>query len=123
MGGGQKARCSWADDIGSVYAIRTTRSLEDIGLFGKGKSGISADDKEHHARYTKGELRKLWNDGIWKGAAMEIGVISAMGIGAIVVLAAPVLVWALVVTGLRQVTKNARNERQRDMQPGKVDAA
>jgi len=50
------------------------------------------------------------------------GLIGAVGIGVIVALAAPVLVWALVVTGLRQVAKeNAHSERQREMQPGKID--
>ncbi len=53
----------------------------------------------------------------------NLGLIGAVGVGVVVALAAPVLVWALVVTGLRQVAReNAHSERRRDMQPGKVDA-
>jgi hypothetical protein len=52
----------------------------------------------------------------------DFGLISAVSVGAAVALAAPVLVWALAVSGLRQVAKrNARSERQRDIQPGKAD--
>jgi hypothetical protein len=67
------------------------------------------------------ELRKQCER---KGAAMaNVEMISAMVIGVVVALAAPVLIWALVVTGVRQVTKkNSRGARQNDVQASKAEA-
>ena len=43
----------------------------------------------------------------------SVGLVAAVGIGAIVTLSAPVLVWALVVAGLVRVAKeNALADRQ-----------
>ncbi|MGD2103657.1 MAG: hypothetical protein PVJ55_00895 [Anaerolineae bacterium] len=53
----------------------------------------------------------------------NVEMISAMVIGVVVALAAPVLIWALVVTGVRQVTKkNSRGARQNDVQASKAEA-
>jgi hypothetical protein len=53
----------------------------------------------------------------------NLSLIGAVGIGAVVTLAAPVLVWALVATGLRQVAgKNARTEQQPTVEQRKADA-
>jgi len=50
-------------------------------------------------------------------------MIGAVGIGTVVALTPAVLVWALVMSGLRQmVTKNAHNELQGGAQAGKADA-
>jgi hypothetical protein len=59
-----------------------------------------------------------------KGAAMEnLGMIGAVGIGAVVALTPAVLVWALVMSGLRQmVTKNAHDKLHGGAQAGKADA-
>lgn len=53
----------------------------------------------------------------------NVGLIGAVGIGVVVALTPPVLVWAVVVKGLRQVTdKRAHNQRHNDVQPGTADA-
>ena len=53
----------------------------------------------------------------------NVGLISAVGIGVIMSLSAPVLVWALVVAGLRRVAKeNALAEGQSRVKPSKADA-
>jgi hypothetical protein len=53
----------------------------------------------------------------------NLGLISALGIGVIVSLSAPVLVWALVVAGLRRVAKrNALAEPRSRVKPSKADA-
>jgi hypothetical protein len=53
----------------------------------------------------------------------NLGLISAVAIGAVVSLSAPVLVWALVATGLREVARrNARTENQSTVKPRRADA-
>jgi len=53
----------------------------------------------------------------------NLALIGTVGIGAIVTLVAPVLVWALVATGLRQVAnKNTRTEQQPSVDRRKADA-
>lgn len=53
----------------------------------------------------------------------SVGLIGATAIGAVVALAGPILVWALVVTGLREVRSDkARSRRRQMMQPDKLDA-
>lgn len=52
-----------------------------------------------------------------------VGMIGTVGIGVAVTLAAPVLVWALVISGLGQMTKmDAHRERQKDMEMWRVEA-
>lgn len=47
------------------------------------------------------------------GKMGDLALIGAVGIGAIVTLVAPVLVWALVATGLQQVANtNTRTKQQ-----------
>lgn len=53
----------------------------------------------------------------------RVGLVAAVGIGTIVSLAPPVLVWALVVAGLRQVAKeNAPADRQSRTRSSKAGA-
>ena len=58
------------------------------------------------------------------GAEMEnVAVAVAIGLGVIVSLSAPVLVWAMVVAGLRRVAKeNAPAERQSRVKLSNADA-
>jgi hypothetical protein len=53
----------------------------------------------------------------------NVGLISAVAIGVIVSLSAPILVWALVAAGLRRVAKdNALAERQSRVRSSEADA-
>jgi tetrahydromethanopterin S-methyltransferase subunit C len=53
----------------------------------------------------------------------HLGLISGVSIGLVVSLSAPILVWALVVTGLREVAKkNACAEQQSTAKPRKAGA-
>lgn len=52
-----------------------------------------------------------------------LGMIGAVAVGVAATLAAPVMVWALVISGLGQVTKkDARRERQTDLETRRVEA-
>jgi hypothetical protein len=53
----------------------------------------------------------------------SVGLVVAVGIGTTVSLSAPVLVWALVVAGLRRAAKeNAPAERQSRLRSSKAGA-
>jgi len=52
----------------------------------------------------------------------SLGLIGAVGIGVTAVLTPAVLVWAVVLAGLRQVAqKDARAERPADVQLGSIE--
>jgi hypothetical protein len=53
----------------------------------------------------------------------NLGVVAAVGIGVIVSLSAPVLVWAMVVAGLRRsIRANAPAERESKLRSSKAGA-
>lgn len=53
----------------------------------------------------------------------NLGLFGAIGVGLVATLSAPILVWALVVSGLRQVAKkSARAEKQSAVKPRRADA-